>query len=53
MYSKVKEEWKTYNEMNAWEQMDFRRMEGWITYKKRRNGNRVEYLVETWKKDEE
>lgn len=58
MYTKIKSEWKTYNEMNAWEQMDFRRFEGWITYQRRlksisKYGERTyEYLVDTWKKVE-
>lgn len=51
MCTKVKSEWKTYNEMNTWEQMEFRRFEGWKTYQCRRKGREFEYLVETWKKD--
>lgn len=56
MYSKVKSEWKTFDEMNTLEQMDFRRFEGWKMYQKRIRKitpyrERIyEYLVETWKK---
>lgn len=58
MYTKIKSEWKTYDEMNAWEQMEFRRDEGWKSYQCRlrsigKYGTKTfEYLVETWKKVE-
>lgn len=57
MCKKIKEEWKTYNEMTQYEQFDFRRFEGWKTYPKRVKsykryiGTEYEYLVETWTKE--
>ena len=57
MYKKTKSEWKTYDEMNNVEQMDFRIFEGNRTYQKRlrtitKYGTRIyEYLVETWEKE--
>jgi hypothetical protein len=59
MYSKVKSEWKTYDEMTPVEQLDFRIYEGWRLYNRRlksisKYGTRTyEYLVETWRKDPE
>lgn len=57
MYKKTKSEWKTYDEMDNYEQMQFRIYEGWKTYQKRtRSINQFrqrtyEYLVETWEKE--
>lgn len=57
MYKKIKSEWKTYNEMNNYEQVYFRIHEGWKTYPKRiRSVNQFrqrtyEYLVETLEKE--
>ncbi len=57
MYSKVKEEWKTYDEMTPKEQLDFRIYEGYRFYQRRLRSispykeRTWEYLVETWVKD--
>lgn len=57
MYKKTKSEWKTYDEMNNYEQMQFRMYEGWKTYPKRtRSINQFrqrtyEYLIDTWEKE--
>lgn len=52
MYNKVKSEWKTYEEMDAREQVYFRIYDGWKTYPCRRKDNKFEYLIETWEKIE-
>lgn len=58
MYKKTKSEWKTYDEMDNYEQMQFRMYEGWKTYSKRtRSINQFrqrtyEYLVDTWEKED-
>ena len=49
MYEIVKEEWKTWNEMDASEQLEYR-ICGGVGYQRRRNGNRIEYLVRKYKK---
>lgn len=57
MYKKTKSEWKTYDEMDPMEQMDFRRFDGARMYQRRlrtrtKYGTRIyEYLVETWEKE--
>ncbi len=59
MYKKIKSEWKTYDEMDNYEQVYFRIHEGWKTYPKRirsmkrYTGRVYEYLVDTWEKEEE
>ena len=50
MYRKTNSEWKTYNKMNAKEQLEFRIYNEWKLYPCRRKGNEFEYLVETWEK---
>ena len=58
MWKKTKSEWKTYDEMDSYEQTNFRIQEGWKTYtcrirSKDTFGRRTyEYLVDTWEKEE-
>lgn len=58
MWKKTKSEWKTYDEMDSYEQTLFRIQEGWKTYVRRTRsvdmfGRRTyEYLVDTWEKEE-
>ena len=52
MYRQIPIGWKTYNEMNAWEQMEFRNF-GKYCWQRRRKGKEWEYLITKEEKYEE